>query len=116
MEVGVIFNVVDIIIRPKKKIFATSYISGWDLQQTIVFLFSKENFYLTTIFLLVSPGSCLFAHPSCEINHVLHLFLNSLLFHKGKRHLFLMLAVLSLCPMGKTEYTDSDYSNTYQDG
>lgn len=54
----------------------------------------------------------MFAHSSCEINHVLHLFY-SLLFHKGKGQLFLMLAVVSLCPVGKTEYKDSDYPDAH---
>lgn len=45
------------------------------------FPFLQEKLYLTTIFLLVSPGGCLFSHPSCEIDDVLHLFY-SLLFQK----------------------------------
>lgn len=68
------------------------------------FPFLQEKLYLTTIFLLVSPGGCLFSHPSCEIDDVLHLFY-SLLFQKKKGQLFLMLSVLSLYPVSKTEYT-----------
>lgn len=68
------------------------------------FPFLQEKLYLTTIFLLVSPGGCLFSHPSCEIDDVSHLFY-SLLFQKRKGQLFLMLAVLSLYPVDKTEYT-----------
>lgn len=67
------------------------------------------------MFSLVSPEGCLFAHPSCEINRVLHLFY-PLLFHKEEGQLFLMLAVLPLCPVDRTEDTDGDYSDAHLDG
>lgn len=85
-------------LRMEEGVFSLHFTSSWDLKQSLwhpifsaviaanyCFPFLQEKLYPTTMLLLVSPEGS-FAHPSCEIDRVLHLCL--LYFIKGTDNFF----------------------------